>query len=101
MKRLLFSGPGGASPVADFGLLVLRLTGLLLAVGHGWGKIQNPGGMAPMLGQMGMPAPTLLSWLAAIGEFGGGVLLALGLLTRFGAFLVVCVMVVALTQAHL
>ena len=101
MKKILFSGPGGASPAADFGLLVLRLTGLLLALGHGWGKIQNPGAMAGMLGQMGMPAPTLLSWLAALGEFGGGILLALGLLTRFSAFLVVAVMAVALTQVHL
>jgi putative oxidoreductase len=48
-----------------------------------------------------MPVPTLLSWLAAFGEFGGGLLLALGLLTRFGALLVITVMAVALTKVHL
>jgi putative oxidoreductase len=101
MKKLLFSGPGGASPVADVGLLVLRLTGLMLAIGHGWSKITNPGMMAGMLEKIGMPAPHLLAWLAAIGEFGGGLLLTLGLLTRFGAFLVVAVMSVALIQVHL
>ena len=101
MKKVLFSGPGGASPVADFGLFVLRLTGLMLAVGHGWGKITNPGMLAGGLEHMGMPAPHLLAWLAAFGEFGGGLMLALGLFTRFGAFLVVCVMTVALTKAHL
>ena len=101
MKKLLFSGPGGASPVADVGLLVLRLTGLMLAVGHGFSKIRDPGMLAGGLQQMGMPAPYLLAWLAAFGEFGGGLLLALGLLTRFGAFLIVCVMTVAVTTAHL
>lgn len=101
MKRILFSGPGGATPLADVGLLVLRMTGLLLAIGHGWGKIKAPGMMAGPLEQMGMPAPYLLAWLAAIGEFGGGLLLALGLFTRFGAFLVVCVMLVAVFKVHL
>jgi putative oxidoreductase len=101
MKRILFSGPGGASPVADVGLLVLRLTGLMLACGHGFSKIKDPGAMAPHLAAMHMPAPTLLSWLAAFGEFGGGLLLALGLFTRFGALLVVATMAVALLKVHL
>src|SRR5687767_5012880 len=101
LRNLLFSGPGGASLVADFGLLVLRLTGLMLAAGHGFSKIKAPGAMAPYLANLGVPAPSLASWLAAIGEFGGGLLLALGLFTRFGAFLVVAVMTVAVMTAHL
>jgi putative oxidoreductase len=101
LKRLLFGGPGGATPLADAGLLLCRgIVGLLIAFGHGLGKIQNPSGMAGHLQSMGFPAPTLASWLAAIGEFFGGLLLALGLLTRPAAFLVASTMSVAALTAH-
>jgi uncharacterized membrane protein YphA (DoxX/SURF4 family) len=37
---------------------------------------------------MGMPAPVLFAWLAALAEFAGGLLLAVGLLTRPTALVV-------------
>ena len=49
---------------------------------------------------MNFPAPTLMGWLAIFGEFGGGLLLALGLATRFGAFLIAFTMCVAGFIAH-
>jgi putative oxidoreductase len=42
-----------------------------------------------MLGGMGVPAPELLAWMAAVAEFGGGLLIALGLLTPPTALLLV------------
>jgi putative oxidoreductase len=100
-KRLFFGGDGGASPLADIGLMICRAgVGLLLALGHGLGKIRNPGGMAGGLEKMGIPAPTLASWLAAIAEFFGGILLALGLATRPAAFLIAATMAVAVVAAH-
>jgi putative oxidoreductase len=100
-KRLLFGGHGGGSPLADFGLLLGRASvGLLLAFGHGLGKVRNPAGMAGPLEKMGVPMPTVSSWLATIAEFGGGLLLALGLLTRPAAFLIACTMTVAVLTAH-
>ncbi len=42
LKRILFGGPFPAAWTADAGLLVLRITGLLLALGHGRGKIPPP-----------------------------------------------------------
>lgn len=101
LKRLFVGGDGGASPLADFGILIGRAaTGLLLAFGHGLGKISNPSAMAGPLQSMGFPAPTLAAWLAAIAEFFGGLLLALGLLTRPAAFLVAATMSVAVLTAH-
>jgi putative oxidoreductase len=67
----------------DVGLAVLRVfSGLALALAHGWGKVPPSDGFVSMIGNMGFPAPVLFAWLAALAEFGGGLLLALGLLTR-------------------
>ena len=46
--------------------------------------------------------PTWL-WLAAaaLSELLGGILIALGLLTRLGAFLIACVMITAIAVVHL
>lgn len=81
----------------NLGLLVLRvLCGAGVAY-HGFQKIF--GGMmdkfASGVGAMGFPVPTAFAWAAALSEFGGGLLLILGLQTRVGAFLVFAVMSVA------
>lgn len=71
-------------------LLILRIVaGVALAM-HGWGKIQNPFGWA---GPDSFPG--ILQFLAAISEFGGGIALVLGLLTRLSALGVFCTMSVA------
>jgi putative oxidoreductase len=90
---------GTREPGASAGLLVLRLTsGLLMAFGHGWGKIEH---FAALKGHW--PVPGFLPFLSSpasliatiICEVGCGVLLALGLLTRWAAFLLGFTMVVA------
>jgi putative oxidoreductase len=90
--------PAGA---ADVGLLLLRVfTGLALAIAHGWDKVPPSARFISRVGEMGLPAPELFAWLAALAEFGGGLLLALGLFTRPVALYVVAHFVIVVTLAH-
>ncbi|MFB6247993.1 MAG: DoxX family protein [Salinibacter sp.] len=90
----------------DLGLLLLRAGfGLYLAFGHGLGKITGGperwaglGGTMEIFG-LGF-APTFWGFMAAIAEFVGALLVAIGLLTRPAALLVTLNMSVAAT-AHL
>ena len=106
MKNLLFGGPGSASPVGDVGLLLLRLVGLMMAIGHGMSKIIGDGRFGPPeqvvagVQKMGFPAPTAFAWGAALAEFLGGILIALGLLTRPAALALAFNMAVAAFVAH-
>lgn len=87
--------------LTDIGLLILRVfSGLALALAHGWGKIPPSPGFVGMIGGMGMPAPELFAWLAAIAEFGGGLLIAVGLLTRPAALLVAGQFMFVVLLAH-
>ncbi len=58
---------------------------------HGWGKIQTP------MNWMGpeSPVPGMFQFLAAFSEFGGGLALILGLLTRLGSLGIAFTMFVA------
>lgn len=84
------------------GLLIIRILMGLAIASHGYQKIF--GGQIEMLAgglvAMGMPAPTLLAWLAALSEFAGGLCIALGLGTRIAAFFVFFTMSVAFFGAH-
>ena len=89
MRRFLFGGAGGADGVADAGLLVLRLfAGLALAFGHGLGKLPPSPLFVEGVGGLGFPAPVVFAWASGLAEFGGGLLLAVGLLTRPAALFV-------------
>lgn len=79
-----FLDPGTTSgPFTDTGLLILRLGGgLLLAFLHGWGKVPPSDGFVGMIDGLGFPAPMLFAWLAAIAEFAGGLMIAVGLFSR-------------------
>ncbi len=59
-------------------LLVLRIVMGVAFIIHGWGKIQTPFSWMPE--QAGIPG--FLQLLAAVSEFGGGIALLIGLLTR-------------------
>lgn len=75
----------------DLVLLLIRLVCGYAFVLHGWGKIQSP------LNWMGKESsiPGIFQSLAAISEFGGGIALISGFLTRLGAFGIGCTMAVA------
>lgn len=95
-REILFGGAGGASPGADAGLLILRVFGgVALALAHGLGKLPPRAGFVAGVEEMGFPAPVLFAWLAGLAEFGGGLLVAIGLLTRPAALFILFTMLVA------
>lgn len=101
LKTLLFGTATTDSPAADLGLLCLRvIAGLSLALAHGLGKVPPSPGFVSMVGGMGMPAPEIVAWASAAAEFGGAILLTLGLLTRPAALLILGNMTVVVLLGH-
>jgi len=101
IKAILFGGAQIESFTANLGLCVLRAyVGLTLAFTHGFGKIPPAERFIQGTGRMGFPAPEFFSWAAGLSEFGGGILLALGLLTRPSSFFVGITMLVAAVIRH-
>lgn len=76
----------------DLVLLLFRLVCGYAFILYGWGKIQNA------FSWMGPDSalPGFMQALAAVSEFGGGIALLLGLLTRLGALGIGCTMVGAI-----
>ena len=100
LQRFLFGSVTRDAP-ADLGLVVLRVvSGLSLALGHGLGKVPPSDGFVGMVGGMGFPAPGLFAWGATAAELGGGLLLALGLLTQPAGLLIAVNMLVVTLLAH-
>jgi putative oxidoreductase len=95
MRKLFYCDTVG--PIGSVGLLLLRLVMGAAFVFHGWPKIQSP------LGWMGpeAPVPAVLQALAAVAEFGGGMALIVGLLTRLASLGILSNMIVALAMVHL
>jgi putative oxidoreductase len=101
IRDVLFGGSGGGTKAVDVGLALLRvLAGAALAINHGAAKVQDPSQIISGASHLGFPAPTLFGWMAALSEFLGGILLALGLATRPAAFFVACTMATAAFFAH-
>ena len=98
----LFAKLAASTPsLRDLGLALVRAGfGLSLAFAHGLGKLSHPDQFVSGLTQGGFPAPALLGWLAILGEFAGGLLLAIGLLTRPAAVFVVATLGVAAFHVH-
>lgn len=101
IKDICFGGNQGGTMASQLGALFLRIfAGLGMALGHGYGKLPPPEGFVEGVADLGFPLPWLFAWAAAIAEFFGGLLLALGLLTRPAAFLILCTMLVAAFGRH-
>jgi putative oxidoreductase len=90
-----------------FGLLVLRLVVGLTVAAHGAQKLfgvwGGPGmnGWTQVVQRLRMRPARPLAWIAALSEFGGGLLLALGLLSPFGNLAIIGAMLVAIATVHL
>lgn len=118
MKKLLLGTQPFSSHLADAAWLLIRLhLGLSIAIGAGWSKLVNlttmqeaaklAAGTAPLgppdwfvqqVANLGFtyPSPHIWAWLAAWGEFAGGLLVAVGLLTRWASLqLVVQFLIIA------
>jgi putative oxidoreductase len=93
--------------LSDLGLLILRIVIGLTLAGHGAQKLfgwwGGPGiaGWIESMRKLRMRPPVLFAWLAALSEFGGGLLVALGLLSPLGNCLIAGAMVVAIATVHL
>jgi putative oxidoreductase len=90
----------------NLGLLILRLVVGVLFVGHGaqklFGAFGGGGidGTASFFEQMGLRPGRLHAWFAGLAELGGGLLLALGLLSPFAAAALIGVMTAAIVTVH-
>jgi len=88
-------------------ILILRLFLGVAFVMHGaqkvFGAFGGPGiaGVTGMLSKMGMEPSQILAWVLSITEFGGGLCVLLGFLTRFWAAGLVIDMAVAVFKVHL
>ena len=81
-------------------LLALRLALGSIMIAHGAQKAF--GGMPRFMGMLqNLGIPPVMGYLTLAAEFGGGILLVLGLLTRFAALAVVIDMFVAIGKVHL
>jgi putative oxidoreductase len=90
-----------------FGLLILRLVVGLTIAAHGSQKLFGVWGGSGMTGwtqvvqRLRMRPARPLAWVAALSEFGGGLLLALGLLSPLGSLAIIGAMLVAIATVHL
>lgn len=97
LARLMQSREGAA----DKALLLVRvLFGLTLALAHGSKKLTGLEAFVASVAKKGILLPELLAPLAMMSEFLGGLLLALGLLTRVAALFVLGTMLVAAVYVH-
>ena len=80
---------------ASTAILLIRFVMGVAFLYHGWGKIQTPMSWMPP----DSPVPGFFQLLAAVSEFGGGIALILGLLTRLASLGLAFTMAVA-TYMH-
>src|SRR5262245_32258505 len=90
----------------DLGLLILRVVVGLVIAAHGaqklFGWFGGPGlkGFSGGMASMGLRPAWLWGLMGGLGEFGGGLLLALGLLNPLGSLGLIGAMAMAIALAH-
>lgn len=89
---------------SDAGILFLRIgIGFAFIFVHGWGKIMGGpelwGKLGGSMANLGITfAPVFWGFMAALAEFGGGILILLGLFTRPASAFMAFTMLVAFIQ---
>jgi putative oxidoreductase len=94
-SRIVAGWLGWAAPLA------VRITVGVVFMGTGWTKLHNLPAITKNFTALGIPAPEILTPFVSGVEFVGGILLLVGLLTRFAAVPLMVVMVVAIISAKL
>jgi putative oxidoreductase len=91
----LESSPKGRAD--DLGSLFLRIGVGLVFAWHGWLKFDGGvGNFAKFLGSLNVPAPEIVGWLQVIAEGVGGLLLIVGLFTRYVTLPLIATMIGAI-----
>jgi putative oxidoreductase len=88
-----------ADKLAFLGPTLARLTVGLVFIGTGWGKLHSLGDVTDFFASLHIPAPGFNARLAAGTEFFGGILVLVGLGTRFASLPLAFTMVVAILTA--
>lgn len=102
MKKLFFATSPEKNFLNEINMTMLRISaGLLMAYLHGLGKIPPSEKLIGAIASMGFPVPDLFAWLAGLAELIGGLMLAIGLLTRPAALFFSITMFVAAFGKHL
>jgi putative oxidoreductase len=83
------------------GPLVARITVGWVFMSTGWGKLNDLPRIIDLFMELKIPLPQLMAPFVSAVEFGGGLFLLVGLLTRFAAPPLVIVMIVATLSAKL
>ena len=88
---------------ANWAPLVLRVALGCIFAWHGYDKIFSTGisGVTGFIDSLGIPLPSLMSYILAYGELIGGLLLIAGLLTHWAAKFGIVVALVALFTVHI
>jgi putative oxidoreductase len=90
----------------DLGLLVLRVVLGLIFIGHGGQKLfgwyggSGWQGWTAGVGKMGLRPAWFWGLMAVLGEFGGGILVLLGLLSPLGSLGIIAAMLMAIIKVH-
>jgi len=89
-----------ATSSTDVLLLVGRILLSYLFLSAGWGKLTNVIGTAAYFTALGVPSPSVMSYLVGVLEVAVGVALILGLATRYVAIVIFIFVLVATAFAH-
>ena len=89
-----------ATSSTDVLLLVGRILMSYLFLSAGWGKLTNVVGTAAYFTALGVPSPSVMSYLVGVLEVAVGVALILGLATRYVAIVIFIFVLVATAFAH-
>ena len=84
----------------DVALLALRVVLGLIMIYHGWPKVTDLGGTIEGFTGMGVPLPVVSAVFSTVVEFGGGLLLLIGVLTDVAGLLFVIDMLGAIAVVH-
>jgi putative oxidoreductase len=96
------SEAGDASPLAQWGPVLLRLAVGAGFVMHGWAKLsRGPEGFAVVLHTLGIPMPFVLAWLTTLVELIGGAAILAGAFVPLAVPPMAIVLVTALFTVHL
>ncbi len=86
--------------LAPYWLVTLRVFIGVIFIMAGYMKLQNPAMVTGMVTSLGFPVASFFAWALILSEFVGGIMLVLGLFTRWISLPLIFAMLVALFAVH-